>query len=1484
MPLRISTPDAGFTAAQRPVAKEPPASPGFWDTLPTVAAMMNPGTLGPTLAQNAPAIGAAFRMENAVVNAWEYLSKPTFAPDETFDVKKQLEADNLWDGYRDNFLETQSREEYDYHKNKIVRENADRSTLQRAGAAGLVFSMAAGVADPTSLLPFVGAGKGALAVLKAAALGGVAAGLQEIPLQLNQETRTAEESALSVAGGTVLGAILGGGAVYLRRRAGQTVSGALDEYAAGMAQTDGGPAIPTSRVLEAEQGINAITARQRDELSKLDPADEQAQAATALRHDAELADAHARLEEANAEQARFSAEAEMDDILATSFGKGAGVGADVIASTDAGGLKGMLGIGEKLTRIAGPVTSVLGQQVSKIGRQIMAQLSTAGLRLEKNLVLNKKGEIIGSIPSNQGGTIESIVNSRRAEGLAVLNKSHANYADYVFGQAKGPKTLRNTRAAIAGMVERRVSTGPNARMNKREFMEAVGRAMLNGDESPVPEVAATAKEHRAFYDRLLAEAQELGIIPEEINLLGDISFLNRLYDTDAIARNPNRFMELLSEHMEAALQEDLAKVWAGYSKSQARDALRLADMDLPLAQATALRKQYADELKALDSAEDDDFGPIEEVITSFHSEAAKRAKDINKLNRELSVTGLDRKTRADKNAQITKLTAERDAFREEVDNLKNLGGADLEARAARRAELKFRMRTLNKNQYLVEEKYRKKFNEIEDLEEKNIETMHRAIGAGQRALKEMDSISDKSADSIERAAKSLDAVVDQWVNLGNRIEALKAKPANADMSIENPDFEVVKLMGLEAKQDTVLERLTAAQENLRSIQNIDRTEGGVAEARGAVQEALDATVEKLSLLNDRRAKRAAKLEKSAEKFDKKAWQAKRDEIAARTTTRRQDTEEKLRLMGADKLDMEKGTANFSERAKEIAQSAKDKIMGTNLRLAGFDAMADARGTELARTLSIPSEKLTPYGFIRTDAEQALHAYANTLLPDIELVRRLGPFAPEGNIPMWARDLNEEKTAVLKAFQDAAEAKAAKSGKPFNVEDIGEDLKKIEQEYVTIRRNLDAVIARLRHTWGLPKDPGSMGNRAAAVVLQAQALRLLGGVVFSSFSDFSRPVMKYGLNRTMQKAWLPMISNWKAIKMTMKEAQQAFVAIETLTTDRAHQLADLMVGARKSSGAEAALEWGTSKIGIVAVFSPWTDVMKTLSTMAFNSKMLDSLELALEGTGNAAARKEAVEFLASLGWSEELQARVWKEIQSGGGEKIGGTWVPQTDKWVSKDAVRAFRAATYAESSASVITPGVELPKIANAGTVNRLIFNLKSFAMASTSKTTMAALQQRDMAVLNGLWISLALGGLSVYVKAQLGGEEAVKRMMGWSPNEWVNRSLDASGIMGAVSLATQLLDDSTAGLATGTTMPQQGLKAIREALGANQINNPASAIIGDVLGPTADLGSLLAQTIASGKWTPAEIHRIRSLLPLQNVFYLRKRFDVLENSVGGDR
>jgi hypothetical protein len=105
---------------------------------------------------------------------------------------------------------------------RIDSEDEDRKTLDAAGMSGVLMNVLAGTVDPTILLPSsiaVRSGKAGYEFTRAAinvgAAGALQAGVQESILHGTQETRTAGESLMNAASGTVLAGLIGGAASRL---------------------------------------------------------------------------------------------------------------------------------------------------------------------------------------------------------------------------------------------------------------------------------------------------------------------------------------------------------------------------------------------------------------------------------------------------------------------------------------------------------------------------------------------------------------------------------------------------------------------------------------------------------------------------------------------------------------------------------------------------------------------------------------------------------------------------------------------------------------------------------------------------------------------------------------------------------------------------------------------------------------------------------------------------------------------------------------------------------------------------------------------------------------------------------------------------------------------------------------------------------------------------------------------------------------------
>ena len=172
-------------------------------------------------------IGAAFKTENTVgswarreYNGWG-ISNEADANYSAWDEIKGTPYEEKWN----SFVSSNNPRYTQFLKTQIDTEEEDRRTLAAAGWGGTAAALAAGIIDPTILVPVGGevalAGKGAWQLgrgaLTGARIAGTGVATQEALLHATQETRTLEESGYAIGGSIILGGLLGSGASMLSR-------------------------------------------------------------------------------------------------------------------------------------------------------------------------------------------------------------------------------------------------------------------------------------------------------------------------------------------------------------------------------------------------------------------------------------------------------------------------------------------------------------------------------------------------------------------------------------------------------------------------------------------------------------------------------------------------------------------------------------------------------------------------------------------------------------------------------------------------------------------------------------------------------------------------------------------------------------------------------------------------------------------------------------------------------------------------------------------------------------------------------------------------------------------------------------------------------------------------------------------------------------------------------------------------------------------
>ncbi len=524
--------------------------------------------------------------------------------------------------------------------------------------------------------------------------------------------------------------------------------------------------------------------------------------------------------------------------------------------------------------------------------------------------------------------------------------------------------------------------------------------------------------------------------------------------------------------------------------------------------------------------------------------------------------------------------------------------------------------------------------------------------------------------------------------------------------------------------------------------------------------------------------------------------------------------------------------------KELVTSVTNKILGESAqRLASLSFGGKDANPLAKRVLTVPDEKLEP--FLIRDIEKVMRAYTRSLAPDIEITAKFGDVTMKEQLAKLQDEYNAKTEGVT-----------------------GPAAKALKDQYVRAAADIGATRDRLRNMYKVPDNPDGMLYRAGKMALNLNYLARLGGMTISAVPDLARPIMRYGIG-AFRDGWLPLVTNFSEFKMLASEVKLTGTALDMVRDQRLLDIADIMDDFGRHSRFERGVQALTDKFGIVSLMSPWNGALKQMTGVITIGHVMRAVKAVSEGK----ASTKQVNRLAQAGIDDAMAKRIWAQSVDSGTD-VRGVHLPNTEDWKDLGAVEAFRAAIVREVDNLIVTPGLEKPLWMSTGW-GRIMGQFKSFAMVSTQRTLMAGLQQRDAAALTGVMTSLALGALTAKIKATQRGEDTST----WQPGRWAAEAIDNSGLGGVLVEGANIADKWTGGK---VGLARLGVKEVSRYQSRNAP--------GSLMGPTFDAAIDAAQVtraISSGEVARSDLHALRQITPFQNLFYLRRLFDKVEESIG---
>ncbi len=1435
-------------------------------------------------------MGAAFRQVSPVgsmLNASVAMMGIDQTPDPEFKVWDDI-AGTRYQQYSDAFLNVRNRQQAAAVKARIDREDQDNAILAESGAAGFVAGMAMGMIDPTLILPggaIYRSAKGGFSVgrsaASAAAAGAVQGAASEALLQGSQVTRRPEDWVTSIASSTVLSGLLGGGAAALLTRSERkAIELGFDEMrnsaplatstapGAGAATADMRENVlvrsgmfekipvrlrsPTQRVMTSEI---AETRRIAGDLVEIALTTEGNKAGLPNTSSGIPVDSEVKRLKA---QLTFSAADEMDRLYREyRFGPqdGSMVERGINAVQGALGQEtGFLSKQEFREEIA--------KAMRRGDRSDNPQAQAAAQFIRKNVIdpITKRAQAAGLLPEDlQVKGAESwfmrsynreLLNANGPEFIAISKQWLAEGEAQKQEIIESLRSLNDQRAMVMDQMRRLESRMQTV---ERQGMQTEARLSERGMEA------------RAAFDRVDATGGRVQSLKDEIG------------DLETFIAEMRR--ELADPEMQQALDRmaedvaDLKKV-AGPISDREIKAITTEERRGTLAGDGARVADYVTGRQKLKPTQSflsifdeggiyDPGGEVRAVL----GEARKREpvpglsrsgkKDAIKpglLRAERNRNSLDDWGEKLHN-RYPEIFPERPSPAELLDMIDEAargrnprgwdemtGAADDRALMAYAEDLNREFdaagipQPKNRDEYIAAlTRLTGDAPAITAAVNRKLEAIRNADD-GQRALDELLADRAEGRSLIRRAMSERDTLDQQRMRAG-------AAEREAGIANRRNQDRLSVLEGRQSLIDQKAELVGMARANAQKL--ADDLQARIEERIGEYQG--NSAAEAKAALRQRE-----KYVKEAEAVGKAPGEGGRLTSADDAVNRAVK-----RLLAREAMDDQA----LQDRAEEIYA----RILGTpdgrmpydisSPRTSGFvetDPMqrTGPRGSLAAREFAIPDERIEK--FLNRDAENMVHTFLNTFLPDVALAEKFG-----------TKDLTEqfkriEKEAIMKAGRAQTEAERAAI---------------MEQKDADIKV-LAAVRDRITNTYGADFNQKYRGlARASNVMRMWNQMTLLGSAGLSSIPDMAGVVFRWGLDASTQNGWSPYLKalanpeTKEALKRQKYQLTAMGIGTELATASRLRAMDNLTESYIPTSRFERGMEAATQAFFVANGQALITDFSKHMAGSVTMAEILRHSKRVVDG---AASEKDLTR-LAAAYIDPNMARKIWAEFsRPGAGEVIDGVYLPNLDRWTDAEARRTFEAAVMREVNIAVITPGQEKP-LWMSNPVLGLIGQFKSFTAAANERLLLAQMQRHDGKTFQGIMAIMAAGALAVTASNIAADKPLPER-----PQDWVKEAMERSGMLGWISEVNQFTAKATSG----------GLDMYR-LIGADKPLTRAqgASATGQLLGPTfgklEGIRKMLGAPASEEGWTAQDTQAFRQIIvPGQNLVWIRRGFNEIEDGI----
>lgn len=993
------------------------------------------------------------------------------------------------------------------------------------------------------------------------------------------------------------------------------------------------------------------------------------------------------------------------------------------------------------------------------------------------------------------------------------------------------------------------------KLTHQQFMERVGYAMRRDDVDTIPEVAAAAKIAREVVERLKNLAIKHDQLPPDIDVKTAWSYLTRVYNTEKIKAQRPQFEAIAYEWLGGLRESAKERVEQVNSWAKLRDKAReniprveaelkkQADLDIPeLRQKGAEARKLANQLRREMRVREDRVAALKRRLATAQRRQVRvtdRLPETHELVQDLE------------NARTAKEPQRIIERVREMGGLKDAGG-ELKARG-------FKPIKTRNGKPIKSKDWR-----IEIIDPEATAADARGLDQVARQMAEEDGFLPRKVDTdgavedphIDDLLDALDQdahgspvyaefgkeaeLVARWRDAEN----FKAELERQEISIDWANERIAAELGL---IEDYVPNTPGARARFREAGFYERR---VSDDLASEQKSLDEALQKLIKAETDARDKLAVAGRLRERRDALLRERSASKRQAEKFTKLVDSERELQVLSDADL-------------RDVARQITDKVLGhENAGAMDIDGTANLRGSLLERSFTIPDVRIEPY--LESNIETVLRKYTRQMGADVELAATFGR-------PDMMDQFDEIRQAYGKVRDSLTAPRKDADGKIVNPEPDEKALAALDRRMKNDIEDLATIRDIIRGTYGVPKDPEQMMVRGFRVARGLNYLRLMGGATLASLADPGAIVMSHGMSRVFGKPGMKaFVASLKATRQGMglggkghaaaDEVRRSGTAGDLVLDTRARNLAEIGDDWGRGSKFERGLQWAQNKFGLANALSIWTSFWKQFDGVVAQTRILEAAERLADGK----ATKSETEYLSWLGIDYDMATRLNK--QQGAHATIEpGYRTANTLRWNDPEAVQALRAALVKDVDTSVVTPGAGDRPSWTRTEWGKTIAQFKSFSLSAMARTTARGLQQRDIATVQGMTMMVVLGMLQYYIRTR---DEDID----WeNPAVWIKEGVDRSGVTGWIFEAMNTQEKILGGL------------GINAAIGSPSARYASRNATGAILGPTFGVGEdaiRLLSNIGKGEWSAADTHRIRKLLPAQNLMYLRWMFDQLEEGV----